>query len=315
MRVFITGASGWVGSALVPELLAAGHEVVGLARSDTAAGTLTARGVHVHRGSLNDLETLRTGAARSDGVIHLAYRHDLAFSGDPAAAAHSDLQAIEALGAALRGSDRPFIIASGLAGLQAGRIAAENHIASPDRPGGQRAIAAAAVIRLAEQGIRSAVVRLPPTVHGAGDSGFMSRIVEIARTTGISGYVGEGTNRWPAVHRADAAHLFRLALESAPAGSVLHGVAETGVAIRDVAAVIGSRLKVPVRSIPAEDALEHFGWLGGLLSGDYPASSLMTRTLLDWQPTRPGLLNDLEREYFAAPSQCPPVPSTLSTTR
>lgn len=300
MRVFLTGASGWLGSALVPELLAAGHDVTGLARSAAAADALTAAGVRAHHGSLDDLDTLRAGTNGSDGVIHLAYRHDLAFSGDAITAATSDLHAIEAIGAALIGSDRPFIIASGLAGLPVGQIATERDIASQDNPGGHRAIAASTAIRLAEQGVRSAVVRLPPSVHGAGDSGFMPQIVQIARSTGISGYVDDGTNRWPAVHCLDAAHLFRLALESAPAGTVLHGIDDTGVAVRDVAALIGKHLNVPVRSIPIGDATAHFGWLGGLIGGDFPASSAITRDLLGWQPTRPNLLQDLARGHYFA---------------
>ncbi len=300
MRVFVTGASGWIGSAVVPELLAAGHTVTGLARSDAAAAALTVAGAHVHRGSLDDLDALRSGAGDSDGVIHLAYRHDIAFSGDAAAAAASDLHAIEAIGATLQQSNRPFIVASGLAGLPVGQIATESDVASPDGPGGQRAITAATVLRLADDGVRSAVVRLPPTVHGEGDPGFLPQIVQIARGTGTSGYVNEGSNRWPAVHRADAAHLFRLALEAAPAGTVLHGSDDTGVMIRDVAEVIGTHLNVPVRSIPTDNATEHFGWLSGLLGGDFPSSSTITRNLLGWQPTQPNLLEDLgQGHYFA----------------
>lgn len=300
MHVFVTGASGWAGSAVVPELLAAGHTVTGLARSGEAADVLTSLGARAHLGSLDDLDALRAGAADSDGVIHLAYRHDIAFSGDPAAAADSDLRAIEAIGSALVGSHRPFIVASGLAGLPVGQTATEQDVASAEGPGGQRAIAANTTLRLAERDVRSAVVRLTPSVHGQGDTGFLPQIVQIARDTGIAGYVADGTNRWPAVHRFDAARLFRLALEKAPAGSVLHGVDDPGVAIRDVAEIIGKHLNLPVRSIPTDEAAQHFGWLGGLLGGDYPASSTLTRQLLSWQPTHPHLLEDLDQGHYFA---------------
>lgn len=300
MRVFVTGASGWVGSAVVPELIATGHQVVGLARSDASATALTQVGAVAHRGALDDLDSLRAGAADADGVIHLAYRHDIAFSGDPARAAETDLHAIQAIGAALEGSDRPFVVASGLAGLPLGRVATELDLADSDRPGGQRAVAAKVTLALATQGVRSCVLRLPPTVHGAGDHGFLPKVVGVARDRGASGYVDDGHNRWPGVHRLDAACLFRLALEKAPAGSVLHGVDDEGVPIRDVAEVIGRHLELPMVSISRGEAIDHFGRLGGLLGLDVPASSSFTQELLGWRPTRPGLIEDLEQGHYFA---------------
>ena len=305
MKVFVTGASGWIGSAVVPELLAAGHQVVGLARSDSSADALVAAGVQVQRGSLDDLELLREVAASSDGVIHLAFKHELAFSGDFEGAAAADRQAVEAFGDALAGSDRPLIIASGTLGVTPGRVATERdgHDADPNRVGfGSgplvRLATAEFTLSLADRGVRSSVMRLPPTNHGDGDNGFMATIVDIARTKGLSGYIGDGANRWPAVHRLDSARLFRLAVENAPAGSTLHAVADEGVAIRDVAEVIGRHLDVPVKSISAEDAPEHFTWLAHFLGVDSPASSTITRELLGWQPTQVGLLADLDAGHY-----------------
>lgn len=298
MRVFVTGASGWVGSAVVPELIAAGHQVVGLARSPASAAALMGVGAAACLGTLDDLEVLRAAAAGADGVIHLAYRHDIAFSGDPDLAARSDLRAIQAMGAELEKSGRPFVIATGLAGLPAGQVATEQDVATPNGPGGQRAAAAEVTLAFAAHGVRSAVVRLPPTVHGAGDNGFIPMTVAIAREKGLSGYIGDGSNRWPAVHRLDAAQLFRLALEDAPAGSVLHGIAEQAVPIRDVAEVIGRHLNLPVVSLAGQDAADHFGWLTGLLGGDFPASSVLTRNLMGWQPTQPGLIQDLDLGHY-----------------
>jgi nucleoside-diphosphate-sugar epimerase len=305
MRIFVTGASGWIGSAVVPELIGAGHQVVGLARLDISAAALTAAGVEVQRGTLDDLDSLRTAAAASDGVIHLAYRHDLSFSGDFRGAAIADRGAIEVFGEVLEGSDRPLVIASGTLGLAPGRVATEHDMpdldpATTSLHGGHelRAANAAMTLSLASRGIRSSVVRLPPTNHGDGDNGFMALLVGIAREKGVSGYVGEGTSRWPAVHRLDSAHLFRLALETAPAGSVLHAVADEGVPIRAIAEVIGRHLDLPVRSIPADNAGEHFGFLAGLLAMDCPASSALTRETLGWQPTHPGLVDDLDQGHY-----------------
>jgi nucleoside-diphosphate-sugar epimerase len=305
MRVFVTGASGWIGSAVVPELIGAGHQVVGLARSDAAVAALAAAGAEVLRGTIDDLDSLRRAAAASDGVIHLAFKHDIAFSGGFQDAADADRRAVETFGEALAGSDRPFVIASGVAGLVPGRVATERdgrgpasetaHLSSGPQT---RQGTAQLTLSLAAQGVRSSVVRLAPTVHGDGDHGFMATIVSIARAKGLSGYIGDGSNRWPAVHRLDAAHLFRLALEQAPAGSVLHAVADEGVPIRAIAEVIGRHLDLPVVAISPEDAGEHFGWLAGFLAVDSPASSALTRERMGWTPVQVGLIADLDQGHY-----------------
>jgi len=298
MRVFVTGASGFIGSAVVPELIRAGHQVIGLARSEASANVLTAAGAEVQRGSLEDLGSLRAGVDASDGVIHLAYIHDFS---QMEAAAHTDLQAIETLGAALEGSNKPLVIASGVLGLAQGRVATEQDV--PDPAAHPRNASAQATLLLALKGVRSSVVRLAPTVHGEGDPGFIAALIGVARKQGVSGYIGDGLNRWPAVHRLDAARLFRLALEQAPAGSTLHGVAEEGVSVRAIAEVMGHHLDLPVVSVAPDAAGEHFGWLARFLAADVPTSSALTRTLLGWQPTHLGLTNDLESgHYFHAPS-------------
>jgi nucleoside-diphosphate-sugar epimerase len=305
MRIFITGASGWIGSAVVPELLGAGHQVGGLARSDESAAALAAAGAEVQLGTLDDLDVLRDAAGASDGVIHLAFKHDLAFTGDFEGAANADRRAVETIGDALAGSDRPLLIASGILGVAPGRVASER-----DGHGSNPAMAAwgsgprtrwetaELALSLSSRGVRSSIVRLAPTNHGEGDNGFMATLVGIAREKGVSGYIGDGSNRWTAVHRLDTAHLFALALEQAPAGSTLHAVADEGVAIRDIAEVIGRHLDVPVVSISAEDAGEHFTWLAGFLGLDSPASSALTRELLGWQPIQPGLIADLEEGHY-----------------
>jgi len=293
MRVFVTGASGWIGSAVVPELLGAGHRVLGLARSDDSAAAIAAAGAEVLRGDLDDLDTLRAGAAGSDGVIHLAFIHDFS---DFEASVTADRRAIETMGVALEGSGKPLVIASGTPALP-GHVATERDESAPGSPVAGRMENARAALGMAARGVRSSVVGLPRTVHGDGDRhGFIARLVGIARDTGVSGYVGDGSNRWPAVHVLDAAHLFRLAVERAPAGSRLHAVGDEGVPIRDIAEVIGRHLHVPAASVPAGD----LGFLGQVLSIDQPASATLTRELIGWRPVQPGLIEDMDKGHYFA---------------
>ena len=293
MRVFVTGASGWIGSAVVPELISAGHQVLGLARSDSSAAAIAATGAEVLRGDLGDLDTLRAGAASSDGVIHLAFIHD---STQMEASVQADGRAIETMGAALEGSGKPLVIASGTPAVP-GRMATERDTPPSFGPAAGRGASARAALGMAARGVRSSVVRMPRSVHGEGDHhGLIARLVGIARDRGVSGYVGDGSSRWPAVHVLDAAPLVRLAVEQAPAGSVLHAVADEGVPVRNFAEVIGRHLNLPVASLPAED----FGFLGMVLAVDQPASSALTRELLRWRPVQPGLIEDLDKGHYFA---------------
>jgi nucleoside-diphosphate-sugar epimerase len=301
MRVFVTGASGHIGSAVVPELLQAGHQVVGLARSDSSAEALKAMGAEVQRGDLDDLDGLRQAAAAADGVIHLAFRHDLMAVGDLAAASTADFAATEAFAAALEGTGKPLVTTSGTLMLLAAGITGRPGTEADFAPGGYRVDAENLVIGLADRGVRSSVVRLPPIVHSELDHhGFTHILIGIARQAGESAYVGDGANRWPSVHTLDAARVYRLALENAPAGSRLHAVADEGIPFRDIAAAIGRGAGVPTASISAADAGERFAFLGSFAGADNPVSSEVTRKVLGWEPAYPGLLADLALGHYFA---------------
>jgi nucleoside-diphosphate-sugar epimerase len=298
MRVFVTGATGHIGSALVPELLEAGHEVVGLARSETSATALKAIGVQAHLGDLDDLDGLRAAATAADGVIHLAFKHEEMRSGNFPIAIQADLRAIQAFGDALDGSGKPFVIASGGNGLTSqtgtGRPGTEQ-----DTTTGGRADAENTVIGFAERGVRSAAVRNPIIAHSTRDHhGFVRTLIGIARAKGVSAYVGDGANRWPAVHVLDQAHLYRLALEKAPAGSRLHAVGEEGIPFRLIAETIGRHLDIPTASIPTEDARAHFGFAAPFVPLDLATSSALTRQLLGWEPVHQGLIAELDQGHY-----------------
>ncbi|WP_380173370.1 NAD-dependent epimerase/dehydratase family protein [Kineococcus sp. DHX-1] len=297
MRVFVTGASGWIGSHTVEEFLATGHEVLGLARSDASAAALAAKGVGVLRGDLDDLDALRRGAASTDGTVHLANKHDFA---RPEVSNAAERAAVQTIGDVLTGSGRPLLIAGGLAGFGLGRPVAETDVNPAVGPDSARGGAERLALDFAERGVRPLVARFAPTVHGAGDHGFVAALVAAARARGASGYVGDGGHRWAAVHVTDAARAVRLAVEGAPAGSVLHVVAEEGVPTRDVAAAIGRGLGLPVDSVDPARAGEELGWIGSFFGQDVSATNDRTRALLGWEPAGPTLADDFAGgSYFA----------------
>lgn len=298
MRVFLTGGSGQTGPAVVSELISAGHSVVGLARSDRSAERLQALGASALRGSLEDLDVLTEGAAAADGVVHMAYGGDFS---DPDALARRDVAAIEALGHALVGSDKPLIATSGTLVMKAGQVSTEHDAPNPDSLAPFRILGEQACLKFADQGVRSSVVRLAPTVHGPGDYGFVPVLIAAARRNGVSAYIGDGANRWPAVHRLDAASLFRLALEKAHAGGALHGVAESGVTLKSIAEHIGRTLQVPTASMTLEQAAEHIGnpFLALVAATDAPVSSVYTQELVGWTPSHETLSEDMQSgDYF-----------------
>ncbi|MHA6619864.1 SDR family oxidoreductase [Pseudonocardia sp. DLS-67] len=296
MHVFVTGATGWIGSAVVDDLLDAGHEVTGLARSDDSAAALEKKGAGVHRGDLDDLDGIRAGAAGAEAVVHLANKHDWA---DPAASDKAERGAVQAMLDVLAGTDRPIIVANGISGLVEGRPATEADASPAVGPASDRGGSENLTLGYAGHGVRSMVVRFAPSVHGAGDWGFVRFLAAAAAERGVSGYVGDGSTTWSAVHRADAARLVRLGLEAAPAGSRLHAVAEEAVSTRAIAEAIGRSLGLPVEPVAPENAAEHFGFVGGFFGMDMSASSARTRALLPWRPTGPTLIEDIEAGGYA----------------
>lgn len=295
MRIFVTGASGWIGSAVTDELLANGYEVAGLARTDEAAAAIEAKGATAHHGSLDDLDSLASGAAAADGVIHLAFKHDFS---DYAGAGRTENAAVQTMLDKLEGSDRPFLIASGLASATGGLLTEQDaspFVGADSMRGGSENLA----LSYAERGVRPVALRFSPTVHGARDHGFTARLTQIAQERGAAGYIGDGSNSWAAVHRSDAARMVRLALEKGPAGSRMHAVAEEGLPTRDIAAAIGKYLGVPTVSVTPEDAEAHFGWIGRFFGMNITATSTSTRELLGWTPTGPTLFEDIAAGAYA----------------
>ncbi|WP_310571061.1 SDR family oxidoreductase [Gemmatimonas sp.] len=298
MRVFVTGANGFIGSAIVRELTSAGHDVLGLARSEASARAVEHLGAAVHRGDVTDLASLAAGAQACDGVIHTAFNHDWSIGRD--VAAQDDRRAVDAIVSALEGTGKAFVSTSATTVLAGPRTGTEHDMPTPGAAAALRAPSEHAVLEAASRGVRSSVVRLPPSVHGTGDHGFVPILIDVARRAGFAAYVDDGTNQWPAVHRADVARLFRLALDGAAAGSRWHGVGEEGVEMREIARAIGDGLGVPVRSLPARDAEAHFGWFAGFAAIHNPTSSVHTRSSLSWMPHGPGLVEDIgSGGYFA----------------
>lgn len=295
MRVFVTGATGFIGQIVVRELLQAGHNVLGLARNDAAADTLARVGIDVHRGDLNDAQDLAAAARTCDGVIHTAFIHDFA---NWHASIATDRHVVESFINALEGSGKPLVIASGTAMLPHGRLGTEHDTYAPDAMTSPRGATEAVVLSAAQRGVRGIAVRLSPTVHGAGDHGFVPRLVQIAKDKGVAAFVGEGANRWPAVHRFDAAKLFRLAFESGKAGTPVHAVGEEGVPMRDIMTAIGEGLGLPVKSIAPAEVEAHFGWIGPFAMIDNPTSSRMTQDNLNWRPEGIKLLDDIRANYL-----------------
>ncbi|MHB1595535.1 MAG: SDR family oxidoreductase [Streptosporangiaceae bacterium] len=297
MRVFVTGATGWIGSATVDELLAAGHEVTGLARSDASAAALQAKGAGVRRGGLDDLASIRAGAESADAVIHLAYKHDWS---DIAASYAAEHAAVQTIGDVLAGSGRPLLLASGVGIQGLGRPATETDPSPFHGPDSMRGGSENLALEFADRGVRPVSLRFPPTVHGTGDHGFIAQIAAVARERGVSGYPGDGTNQWAAVHRSDAARLVVLGLDKAPAGARLHAIAETGVPTREIAEAIGRALGLPVASIDPADVPSHFGWIGTFFAMNMAATSTATRELLGWSPTGPTLVEDIDAGAYPA---------------
>jgi nucleoside-diphosphate-sugar epimerase len=299
MHVFVTGASGWIGSAVVADLIEAGHQVSGLARSDAAAEKVAAAGAQVVRGSIDDHDVITEAAAAADGVVHLAFKHDLAFTGQMDVAADDDRALLLAIADTLAGTDKPLLFASGVAGLRPGHVLTEGDRPDAETAATGRIVTEARALAYAERGVRVASVRFAPTVHGAGgDHGFIATIAAVAREQGTSGYVGDGAARWCAVNRLDAAHLITLGVEGVPAGTILHATAEEGISTKAIAEAIAAQQGIEAVSVPADQAADHFGWIGMFWGIDMPASSVMTQALLNWTPTHPGLIDDIAAGHY-----------------